>query len=71
MLPVRMLTLDVQFQGQAYAKVSIGNVLDSYGDWAGALQSYEEGYRQFIDSTLSIQIFGTLAFFDVPVLTKK
>lgn len=33
------------FQGQALAKVNIGNVLDSCGDWAGALQAYEEGYR--------------------------
>jgi len=36
----------VLFQGQALAKVNIGNVLDSCGDWAGALQAYEEGYRQ-------------------------
>jgi len=39
----------VLFQGQALAKVNIGNVLDSCGDWAGALQAYEEGYRQCHD----------------------
>lgn len=35
----------MKFQGQALAKVNIGNVLDSCGDWAGALQAFEEGYR--------------------------
>ncbi|MQM05860.1 hypothetical protein Taro_038676 [Colocasia esculenta] len=32
-------------EGQALAKINIGNVLDSAGDWAGALESFEEGYR--------------------------
>ncbi|KAL5213496.1 hypothetical protein ABZP36_024343 [Zizania latifolia] len=32
-------------EGQALAKVNIGNVLDSCGDWAGALQAFEEAYR--------------------------
>ncbi|RLN08873.1 protein TONSOKU isoform X2 [Panicum miliaceum] len=36
-------------EGQALAKVNIGNVLDSCGDWAGSLQAYEEGYRQCLD----------------------
>lgn len=43
----------VLLQGQALAKVNIGNVLDSCGDWAGALQAYEEGYRYYLDVFLS------------------
>ncbi|KAG2662074.1 hypothetical protein PVAP13_1KG494580 [Panicum virgatum] len=39
-------------EGQALAKVNIGNVLDSCGDWAGALQAYEEGYRIAVDGDL-------------------
>lgn len=27
------------------AKINIGGVLDSDGDWAGALDAFEEGYR--------------------------
>lgn len=34
-----------RFQGQALAKVNMGNVLDSNGDWAGALDAFQEGYR--------------------------
>jgi hypothetical protein len=63
-----MLTWDVQFQGQALAKINLGIVLDSYGDWTGAFQAYEEGYRQFIDSFLSRQILRKLACFDVAEL---
>jgi hypothetical protein len=37
----------VKFQGQALAKVNIGNVLDSRGDWADALEAFKEGYRQY------------------------
>ncbi|KAK3155468.1 hypothetical protein QOZ80_2BG0203640 [Eleusine coracana subsp. coracana] len=37
-------------EGQALAKVNIGNVLDSYSDWASALQSYEEGYRFAVEA---------------------
>ncbi|WVZ55398.1 hypothetical protein U9M48_006061 [Paspalum notatum var. saurae] len=39
-------------EGQALAKVNIGNVLDSCGDWAGALQAYEEGYRIAMEGDL-------------------
>ncbi|PAN08597.1 hypothetical protein PAHAL_1G423100 [Panicum hallii] len=39
-------------EGQALAKVNIGNVLDSCGDWAGALQAYEEGYRIAVEGDL-------------------
>ncbi|AQK56138.1 protein TONSOKU isoform X8 [Zea mays] len=39
-------------KGQALAKVNIGNVLDSCGDWAGALQAYEEGYRIAVEADL-------------------
>jgi hypothetical protein len=44
----------VKFQGQALAKVNIGNVLDSCGNWARALQAFEEGYRQYLCTFLSI-----------------
>nr|CAB3451284.1 unnamed protein product [Digitaria exilis] len=44
-------------EGQALAKVNIGNVLDSCGDWAGALQAYEEGYRIAVEGDLpNVQI---------------
>ena len=33
------------FQGQAMAKIDIGNVLDSVGDSQGALDAYVESYR--------------------------
>ncbi|KAM3244362.1 hypothetical protein ACQJBY_055975 [Aegilops geniculata] len=39
-------------EGQALAKVNIGNVLDSCGDWAGALQAFEEGYRIAVEGNL-------------------
>ncbi|RVW85361.1 Protein TONSOKU [Vitis vinifera] len=32
-------------EGQALAKINIGDVLDSDGNWAGALDAFEEGYR--------------------------
>ncbi|KAK4359818.1 hypothetical protein RND71_022047 [Anisodus tanguticus] len=32
-------------EGQALAKINIGNVLDSNGNWRGALAAFEEGYR--------------------------
>ncbi|XP_060184137.1 protein TONSOKU isoform X2 [Lycium barbarum] len=32
-------------EGQALAKINIGNVLDSNGNWGGALAAFEEGYR--------------------------
>lgn len=39
-------TLNWEFlQGQALAKINIGNVLDSDGDWQGALDAFEESYR--------------------------
>nr|GMC64406.1 protein TONSOKU [Ipomoea batatas] len=31
-------------EGQALAKISIGNTFDSKGDWASALAAYKEGY---------------------------
>uniref|UniRef100_A0A0D9VLW1 Protein TONSOKU n=1 Tax=Leersia perrieri TaxID=77586 RepID=A0A0D9VLW1_9ORYZ len=40
-------------EGQALAKVNIGNVLDSCGDWAGALQAYEEAYKIAVKGDLS------------------
>jgi hypothetical protein len=65
MLPsFKSCSYDVLFQGQALAKVNIGNVLDSCGDWAGALQAYEEGYRQCLDVFLfkseTLKHIGTL-----------
>lgn len=35
----------MSFQGQALVKINIGDVLDCDGKWAGALDSFEEGYR--------------------------
>ncbi|CAN0880513.1 Protein TONSOKU [Linum grandiflorum] len=32
-------------EGQALAKINIGDVLDCRGDWSGALATFEEGYR--------------------------
>ncbi|KAH0747368.1 hypothetical protein KY285_009025 [Solanum tuberosum] len=32
-------------EGQALAKINIGNVLDCNGNWGGALAAFEEGYR--------------------------
>ncbi|CAN4114152.1 unnamed protein product [Withania somnifera] len=32
-------------EGQALAKINIGNVLDSNGNWGGALAAFGEGYR--------------------------
>ncbi|XVF17047.1 hypothetical protein REPUB_Repub10bG0083400 [Reevesia pubescens] len=32
-------------EGQALAKINIGDVLDCNGDWTGALEAFEEGYR--------------------------
>ncbi|PIA41850.1 hypothetical protein AQUCO_02200346v1 [Aquilegia coerulea] len=33
-------------EGQALAKINIGDVLDGDGDWIGALEAFKEGYRQ-------------------------
>ncbi|GFP84877.1 protein tonsoku [Phtheirospermum japonicum] len=33
-------------EGQALAKINIGDVLDSSGDWAGALDAFQKGHRQ-------------------------
>ncbi|KAK1322668.1 Protein TONSOKU [Acorus calamus] len=46
-------------EGQALAKINIGEVLDSSGDWAGALEAFKEGYRQIISvqgNLLSVQM---------------
>ncbi|MCL7045211.1 hypothetical protein MKW94_020017 [Papaver nudicaule] len=37
-------------EGQALAKINIGDVLDSQGDWNGALEAFEEGYRIAVQS---------------------
>ncbi|XP_019704560.2 protein TONSOKU isoform X1 [Elaeis guineensis] len=39
-------------EGQALAKINIGEVLDSSGDWAGALEAFEEGYRIAVQGNL-------------------
>ncbi|CAL5019911.1 unnamed protein product [Urochloa decumbens] len=39
-------------EGQALAKVNIGNALDSCGEWDAALQAYEEGYRIAVEGYL-------------------
>ncbi|OMO57086.1 Leucine-rich repeat, ribonuclease inhibitor subtype [Corchorus capsularis] len=44
-------------EGQALAKINIGNVLDSKGDWTGALEAFEEGYRIAVEAKLpSVQL---------------
>ncbi|KAK1620651.1 hypothetical protein QYE76_026168 [Lolium multiflorum] len=39
-------------EGQALAKVNIGNALDSLGDWEDALKAFEEGYRIAVEGDL-------------------
>ncbi|GMY12399.1 protein TONSOKU isoform X1 [Fagus crenata] len=44
-------------EGQALAKINIGDVLDSNGNWTGALDAFEESYRIAIESNLpSVQL---------------
>ncbi|XP_012086071.1 protein TONSOKU isoform X1 [Jatropha curcas] len=44
-------------EGQALAKISIGNILDSIGDWLGALNAFEESYRIAVEAKFpSIQL---------------
>ncbi|KAK1276452.1 Protein TONSOKU [Acorus gramineus] len=44
-------------EGQALAKINIGEVLDSSGDWAGALEAFKEGYRISVQGNLlSVQM---------------
>ncbi|KAL3824491.1 hypothetical protein ACJIZ3_020520 [Penstemon smallii] len=40
-------------EGQALAKINTGNVLDSDGDWIGALDAFKEGYRIAVNANLS------------------
>ncbi|KMZ57606.1 Protein TONSOKU [Zostera marina] len=39
-------------EGQAMAKIDMGRTSDSCGDWAGALQAFEEGYRIAVEAKL-------------------
>ncbi|KAL8477291.1 hypothetical protein ACS0TY_029543 [Phlomoides rotata] len=41
------------FEGQALAKINIGDVLDSKGDWKDALDAFREGYRIAVEGKLS------------------
>ncbi|CAK9161227.1 unnamed protein product [Ilex paraguariensis] len=44
-------------EGQALGKINIGDVLDSDGNWAGALDAFEEGYRIALQANLpSVQL---------------
>ncbi|XAR73209.1 hypothetical protein NMG60_11007107 [Bertholletia excelsa] len=44
-------------EGQALAMINIGGVLDSDGNWAGALEAFEEGYRIALSAKLpSVQL---------------
>ncbi|XP_020572962.1 protein TONSOKU isoform X2 [Phalaenopsis equestris] len=44
-------------EGQALAKINVGEVLDSSGDWTGALEAFEEGYRISVKANLlSVQL---------------
>lgn len=58
------LTLNLYCQGQALAKINIGAVLDSAGDWAGALQSFEEGYRFLLIKTV-VDLYVAAAHFEI------
>ncbi|KAH6756608.1 hypothetical protein C2S51_038907 [Perilla frutescens var. frutescens] len=40
-------------EGQALVKINIGDALDSSGDWSGALDAFEEGYRIAVNGNLS------------------
>ncbi|KAJ8504389.1 hypothetical protein OPV22_005275 [Ensete ventricosum] len=39
-------------EGQALVKINIGQILDASGDWAGALEAFEEGYRIAVQGNL-------------------
>ncbi|KAJ0983759.1 hypothetical protein J5N97_002115 [Dioscorea zingiberensis] len=39
-------------EGQALVKINIGEVLDSCGNWIGALEAFEEGYRLAVEGKL-------------------
>ncbi|CAK9178889.1 unnamed protein product [Ilex paraguariensis] len=52
-------------EGQALGKINIGDVLDSDGNWAGALDAFEEGYRQ-VSPFLGWISLGNLAL-NIPV----
>ncbi|URE05448.1 TPR [Musa troglodytarum] len=39
-------------KGQALVKINIGQILDASGDWAGALEAFEEGYRIAVQGNL-------------------
>ncbi|KAL7102120.1 hypothetical protein ACP275_08G099500 [Erythranthe tilingii] len=39
--------------GQAMAKINIGDILDSRGDWAGALNAFKEGYMIAVNGNLT------------------
>ncbi|XP_074592225.1 protein TONSOKU [Curcuma longa] len=44
-------------EGQALVKINIGQVLDTSGDWASALEAFEEGYRIAVQGKLlSVQM---------------
>ncbi|XWS29402.1 hypothetical protein CRYUN_Cryun24cG0026500 [Craigia yunnanensis] len=44
-------------EGQALAKINIGDVLDCNDDWTGALEAFKEGYRIALEAKLpSIQL---------------
>ncbi|KAL4289560.1 hypothetical protein GQ457_14G006290 [Hibiscus cannabinus] len=42
-------------EGQALAKINIGDILDCNGDWTGALEAFKEGYRSFFSNYSSFQ----------------
>ncbi|KAI3451497.1 hypothetical protein Pfo_008162 [Paulownia fortunei] len=52
-------------EGQALAKINIGDVLDSSDDWAGALDAFKEGYRQV---PLLIAVNGKLSSLQLSAL---
>ncbi|KAF2284375.1 hypothetical protein GH714_021245 [Hevea brasiliensis] len=47
----------VNLEGEALAKISIGDILDCSGDWMGALNAFEESYRIAVEANLpSVQL---------------
>ncbi|XP_048233146.1 protein TONSOKU isoform X2 [Ricinus communis] len=52
-----MYTLIGNLEGQALAKISMGDVLDCNDDWVGALKAFEESYRIAVEANLpSVQL---------------
>ncbi|RRT60262.1 hypothetical protein B296_00045112 [Ensete ventricosum] len=49
-------------KGQALVKINIGQILDASGDWAGALEAFEEGYRFLFLELYNTKFFKHVCF---------